>query len=110
MSTIKQIPTNWRDKWLPAEFRGARFFVENDAQAGGRRVALHEYPKRSIPYAEDMGRAARRFSVQGYLIGHLPGRTVGSRPDATRNISYFDLKNDLIDALEADGPGVLSCK
>jgi prophage DNA circulation protein len=93
---IMEIKNRWRQKWLPAEFRGALFFVENDVRSGGRRVALHQYPKRNIPYAEDMGRSANRFIVQGYLIA-LPGHEK----------SYLELKNDLITELEKDGPGLL---
>lgn len=91
MTAIKGIKNPWRDKWQQAKFRDATFFVETGAQGGGRRVALHEYPKRNDGYAEDMGRRARRFVVQGYLIG----------PD------YLDLRDALIDALEKDGPGML---
>src|SRR4051812_45354637 len=88
---IRDIHNPWRDKWQTATFRGATFFVETDVRGGGRRVALHQYPKRNTPYAEDMGHTANRFIVHGYLIG----------PD------YLDLKNSLIDALEKDGPGML---
>ena len=91
MTQIKSIRNPWRDKWQNAKFRDAAFFVETGARAGGRRVALHEFPKRSIPYAEDMGRRANRFVVQGYLIGP----------------NYLDLRDALITALEADGPGML---
>jgi prophage DNA circulation protein len=88
---ITDFHTPWRDKYKQAFFRGVVFHVDTDRRAGGRRVALHQYPKRSIPYAEDMGRTANSFSVQGYLIG----------PD------YLDNKTALIEALEADGPGNL---
>src|SRR4051812_26581932 len=88
---IGDIKNPWRDKWLQAQFRGARFFVENGVMAGGRRTALHEYPKRNVPYAEDMGKAANKFVVQGYLIGP----------------NYLNDKDALIDALEKDGPGML---
>jgi prophage DNA circulation protein len=54
---------------VPAEFSGARYHVEQQARSGGRRVVLHEYPKRDVPYAEDMGRAATRYQITGYLIG-----------------------------------------
>ena len=45
----------------------------------------------TTPYAEDMGRTANRFIVQGYLIGP----------------NYLDLRDALITALEQDGPGIL---
>jgi prophage DNA circulation protein len=122
---ITQLPTNWRNKYKQAQFRWAIFFVENDARAGGRRVAVHQYPKRNVPYAEDMGRSAVRFTVQGYLIGKMtgqrrnpPGRfgpddenvAFGGPPQlgaANEEVSYLDLKDNLIECLEQDGPGVL---
>jgi prophage DNA circulation protein len=91
MSSIRDIHNPWRDRWQQATFRGSRFFVENGSMAGGRRVALHQYPKRNVPYAEDMGKSANRFTVQGYLIGP----------------NYLDDKDTLIEALEKDGPGML---
>ncbi|MET3969093.1 DNA circularization N-terminal domain-containing protein [Bradyrhizobium sp. S3.9.1] len=93
MVAIRDIHTPWRDRYQRSKFRTAIFYVDVDVRSGGRRVALHQYPKRNVPYAEDMGRSAIAFTVQGFLIA-LDG-------------SYLDLKNDLIDALEQDGPGVL---
>jgi prophage DNA circulation protein len=81
----------WREGLGPASFRGAFFHVEAGGKASGRRVALHEYPKRNLPYAEDMGRRAKRFRISGYLIG----------PNFTRP------RDLLVSALEADGPGLL---
>lgn len=81
----------WRQKFRDAWFRGASFHVETDVRAGGRRVALHQYPKRNTPYAEDMGRSANTFQVQGYLIGP----------------NYLDDKEILVACLEKDGPGLL---
>ena len=88
---IRDIHTPWRDKYQQSIFRTAIFFVDTDVRGGGRRVALHQYPKRNKPYAEDMGRAANAFQVQGYLIGPV----------------YLQLKDNLIAALEQDGPGML---
>lgn len=88
---ITQLSNPWRDRWQQAQFRGAIFFVEVGGRGGGRRVALHQYPKRDVPYAEDMGRTANSFTVQGYLIGPF----------------YLDQRDALIEALEAAGPGLL---
>jgi prophage DNA circulation protein len=64
------MPTQpWRSALQPASYRGARFFVELDTQAGGRRLVAHEFPKKDTPFVEDMGRRARRWTVAGYLIG-----------------------------------------
>jgi prophage DNA circulation protein len=76
---------------VPAMFRGAPFHVDANARSSGRRIVLHEFPKRDVPYAEDMGRKARTFPVTGYVIG----------PD------YVIYRELLELALEAEGPGLL---
>src|SRR5262245_37080420 len=58
----------WRTDLLPANFRGALFHVESGSKENGRRIVMHEYPKKDYPYAEDMGRRAYEFSVRGYCI------------------------------------------
>ncbi|MDN7814916.1 DNA circularization protein [Burkholderia vietnamiensis] len=57
------------DQLRPASFGGKAFVSLAAEGTFGRRNALHEYPKRDDPWAEDMGRAARRFQVTGYLVG-----------------------------------------
>lgn len=59
----------WRLNLRPASYNGVEFHIEVESRNGGRRKALHEFPKKSIPYLEDMGRKARRFNVAAYLIG-----------------------------------------
>lgn len=68
MAGISDIHNPWRDSLLPASFRNALFHVETSTRAGGRRTVVHQYPKRNIPYAEDMGRDASRWSFTGYVI------------------------------------------
>jgi len=53
----------------PASFRGMQFVSLGADGTFGRRNAVHQYPKRDTPWVEDMGRAARRFQVTGYLVG-----------------------------------------
>lgn len=75
----------------PASYRGIAFAVI-DAKAGfGRRNAVHEYPFRDTPWVEDIGRQARRFQVQGFLVGD---DVIGRRAK-------------LIDACESHGDGEL---
>lgn len=81
----------WRDSLRPASFRGVQFHRDSGNAAGGRRLAPHEFPKRDTPYVEDMGRAARRWVITAYLIGP--------------NFNFE--ADDLVDALEAEGPGLL---
>lgn len=81
----------WRMRLQPASYNGVAFHVETGMRAGGRRIALHEFPKRDTPYAEDMGRKAKRFTVQAYVIG----------PD------YEDQRDALIAQFEKEGSGRL---
>lgn len=81
----------WRMRLQPASYNGIRFHVEVGARASGRRIALHEFPKRDIPYSEDMGRKAKRFTVSGYVIGP----------------NFEDQRDALIAAFEAEGTGRL---
>ena len=53
---------------MPARFRNARFHVDSAVRESGRRIVPHEYPKKDVPYAEDMGRRAREFTIRGYII------------------------------------------
>lgn len=59
----------WKLNLQPATFNGVEFHVEVGNRTSGRRIAMHEFPKKDIPYAEDMGRRAKVFMVVGYLIG-----------------------------------------
>jgi prophage DNA circulation protein len=127
---ITEIRNSWRSKWEQAQFRGAIFYVETDQRQSGRRVALHQYPKRNDPYAEDMGRAAIQITVQGYVIGKPTlsqggvqittdprirqggqARQLGTvtPPPGVQFVGrdYLTMKTALIEALEQDGPGIL---
>lgn len=97
MGSIRDVHNEWRDSLIPASFRGAIFHVESSQRSSGRRVVLHQYPKRNTPYAEDMGRDAVKWSFVGYLILRdkgIPGGLLGSMAA-------------LIGALEADDAGLL---
>ncbi len=89
----------WRARWQVARYRQAPFHVEVSSVASGRRVALHEYPKRDDDYAEDMGRRAKRHIVEGYVIA-----------STFNNFNFIPERDALIAALEqdtADNPGWL---
>lgn len=53
----------------PASYRGVPFVTIATGATFGRRNAVHEYPNRDTPWIEDLGRQARKFTVQGFLIG-----------------------------------------
>jgi prophage DNA circulation protein len=82
---------SWRDELRQASFRGVTFEVESHELTSGRRVQLHEYPLRDKPYAEDMGRKARRCSIECFLLG----------------ADYLAAADQLEEALAASGPGAL---
>jgi prophage DNA circulation protein len=92
----------WRRNWKPAMFRDKRFHVDANVRESGRRIVNHEFPKRDINYAEDMGKRAREFTVRGYIIVY-PRDTEG----ALQKKNYIPARNQLIEALEQEGPGTL---
>ncbi|WP_350447768.1 DNA circularization N-terminal domain-containing protein [Pseudomonas solani] len=81
----------WRDDYRPGSFRGVPFNLKRSSRSGGRRTVLNEYPLRDDASTEDIGRSARRFSLEMVLLG----------PD------YMARRDRLISALEAAGPGTL---
>jgi prophage DNA circulation protein len=82
---------SWRDTLGPASFRGVPFFVESSERSGGRRTVKHEFLGQDKPFHEDLGRAARSFPIEGYVLGE----------------NYFAARDLLVNALEAPGPGEL---
>lgn len=62
------------DTWLfrlqPASFRGVPFKVSDDEATLGRRTNANELPLRDVPFTNDMGRKARRYSVSAYVVGN----------------------------------------
>ncbi len=99
-------PIPWRTNYVTASFRDAFFFVETGSKEGGRRIALHEFPKKELPYAEDMGRHAFRFSIRAYCATY-PLDVVGP---GLPNVFQTDYRNprDLLQLrLDQGIPGTL---
>lgn len=84
------MPT-YSDALHPASFRGVPFQINGADMGAGRRVQLHEYPQRDMPWVEDLGRATREIALEAFLIG----------------ADYIDQVNRLLAALETAGPGTL---
>lgn len=83
---------SWREELKgTASFRGVPFRTTDAAIGVGRRSVLNEYPLRDTPYNEDLGRRARLYEIEGYVIGD----------------DYLDQRDALIEALETPGPGEL---
>ncbi len=81
-------------RMLRGSFRGVPFVVPESRGTFGRRTQLHEYPERDRPWVEDLGKAARKFTVQVFI-------------DRTLDADYTNARDALIAALEAPGPGTL---
>lgn len=82
---------SWREQLRPASFRGVEFEVESNDGSFGRRIAVHEYPFRDLPYVEDLGRKAREIRIEAILLGD----------------DYMAARDALIGAVEEEGPGKL---
>jgi prophage DNA circulation protein len=82
---------DWKKRLREASFRGVQFFVPAHDGSGGRRGIVHEFPGKDVPYLEDMGRAARSFSIEAYILGD----------------DYFVQRNRLLNVIEAKGTGKL---
>lgn len=64
------MPTEEQKELRPASFRGVKFSVVETQHTVGRRVVVHEYPQRDTPYTEDLGKAAREFTIKGIISGN----------------------------------------
>jgi prophage DNA circulation protein len=106
MSTILDVHLPFRDELMPASFDGCRFHVEASSKENGRRIVVHEFPKKDTPYAEDMGKRAIEFSVRGYCITFM----FDADQDADHPLYMRDYRiaRDLLrDRLETEGSGTL---
>jgi prophage DNA circulation protein len=92
----------WRDEWMPARFRDAMFHVDSGGKDSGRRLVVHEFPKREFPYAEDMGRRAVEWSVRGYVIVYPKNTGI-----LLYQRDYRKPRDALVEALERYGFGEL---
>ncbi|MEW5904927.1 MAG: DNA circularization N-terminal domain-containing protein [Pseudomonadota bacterium] len=81
----------WRDQWQTASFRGVVFRFRSAAAVLGRRNVVHSFPGRDEPYVEDMGRKAREFTLEAFVLGD----------------DYIAWRDRLEAACEQAGPGEL---
>jgi hypothetical protein len=79
---------SWRDQLQPCSLGGVTAHVIDRSHEFGRRHHNHEYPKRDENFAEDMGRATRKWSVKLYLVGD----------------DYMARRDALIAVCEREGP------
>ena len=82
---------SWRDQLVDASFRGVPFFVDRSTLQFGRRTVVHEFPGRTTPLVEDLGRAPRRWQLEMIVLGE----------------GYLAARDALRQALERPGLGDL---
>jgi prophage DNA circulation protein len=82
---------SWRERLLPASFKGARFWVESAGQNWGRRVSVQRFAGAETNLPTDQGREPREFDVAAYLFGD----------------DYDRLRDKLEATLVEGGPGPL---
>lgn len=81
----------WKEKYRQGSFRGVPFFIDAADSAFGRRIVSHEFPQVEAPFVEDLGRKARSFTVECYVLGD----------------DYLADRDLLLAALEKKGSGPL---
>jgi prophage DNA circulation protein len=77
---------------LRGSFRNAEFIVPTNDLEFGRRTQVHEFPLREKPYVEDLGRKARRFTLEVFVAG----------------AGYMAARDALIAEIEKPGDGLLT--
>lgn len=102
---IMDIKNPWRADVQPARFKNAPFHCEVGSRESGRRIVEHEFPKKELPFAEDMGRQAIQFTVRGYCIAY-PRNMEGAGLELY-NRDYRIARDLLRRSLEEEGSGDL---
>jgi prophage DNA circulation protein len=81
----------WKERFRQGSFRGVPFYIDAADSDFGRRLVTHEFPQQEKPFIEDLGRKARKFVVECYVLGN----------------EYLAARDLLLLALEKKGPGPL---
>lgn len=100
---ISELKTPWRSMLRLASYKNAQFHCETNSREAGRRIVEHEFPKKELPYAEDMGHRSQTFSLRGYCITYV--RDINGNDLFRRN--YTIARDALRKVLDSEGPGAL---
>ncbi|MFJ2364473.1 DNA circularization protein [Pseudomonas sp. NPDC087697] len=60
---------SWRDRLLPASFRGVGFWVDQAKTPVGQKGQLHVYPQRDQPFFEGLGQQAKIHDLTAFIVG-----------------------------------------
>jgi len=89
---------SWRDQLRPAKLGSVPFQVDvSSVPEIGRNTQVHEYPLRDKPYVEDLGRKARKFELQCFVLSN-----------AANGYNYMIGRDALIMEIEKPGSKVLT--
>ncbi|MCP1487994.1 prophage DNA circulation protein [Pseudomonas fluorescens] len=81
----------WRDRFLPASFRGISFLIPQASVPVGMKGQLHEFPQRDTPFFEQLGKQSQVHKMTAWVIGD----------------DCFERRDKLLEALETPGAGEL---
>src|SRR6185436_12502029 len=59
----------WRDRLVPASYRGVSFLVDSYEWSGSRRALVAEFPQREEIYVEDLGRKVPVHRIEAIVLG-----------------------------------------
>jgi len=82
---------DWKDDYRQGSFRGIEFKTLSHTFKSGRRNVDHEFPSKEEGNSEDIGKKLPRFTLNLYVLGD----------------DYFAQRDELIEALDTEGPGEL---
>jgi len=95
---------DWQTTLWDASFKGVPFYVEQAAENGGRRLVVHEFPRRDDPFIEDLGSLPRTFEIVAYLASD------DADSDASSLSETFDSSDSGLLVLPGKGPVQAYCK
>lgn len=81
----------WRERLLPASFRGISFLIPQTSVPVGMKGQLHEFPQRDTPFFEPLGKQSQVHKMTAWVIGD----------------DCFDRRDKLIEALGTPDAGEL---
>jgi prophage DNA circulation protein len=83
----------YKDDLLPASFREIPFYIKDTTMDFGQRVQVNQYPFADTPNTKNLGRRARQYTFNAYVIGE----------------DYIIQRNALLNAIEdLNTPGILT--
>jgi hypothetical protein len=97
------IARDWLKTLWAASYKGTPFFVERDAEDGGRRIVVHLFPMRDDPYLEDLGEDKRSFDVTAYVASD------SADTDAGTLVATCATRGPGVMVLPTHGPRLVRC-